>query len=307
MRWIDKRYHTLNYELKGTFACKVFKLSIDGGFTCPNRDGKIGDRGCIFCSESGSGEFASSRNLDIHSQLKDQVDLLMEKWPSGKYIAYFQNFTNTYSTLEDLEKKYEDAISYPGVVGLAIATRPDCMPDDILELLARLSNKTYLWVELGLQTIHNDTAGIIRRGYEMDVFERTFSKLKKLGIRTVVHLILGLPGEDRKRILESVRYVSSLNPYGVKLHLMHVLKNTDLEHYYSENPFHTLSKDEYIGLICDSLEILGPDITVHRVTGDGSKDHLIAPRWSLDKRSVLNGIDMELKKRDSFQGKNFTG
>ncbi|KDR95580.1 hypothetical protein SAMN02745945_01430 [Peptoclostridium litorale DSM 5388] len=305
MRWIDKRYHTLNYELKSTFGCKVFKLSIDGGFTCPNRDGKVGSSGCIFCSESGSGEFASNRNLDIHSQLEQQVDLLMEKWPSGKYIAYFQNFTNTYSDVTDLEKKYESAISHPGVIGLAIATRPDCIPDDVLSLLDSLNKKTYLWVELGLQTMHEDTAKVIRRGYDIEVFEKTFSKLKKLGIRTVVHLILGLPGEYRAKILQSVRYVSSLNPYGVKLHLMHVLKNTDLESYYTESPFHMLSKDEYIGLVCDSLEILNPDITVHRVTGDGSKDLLIAPLWSLDKRSVLNGIDIELKRRDSFQGKFF--
>ncbi|MZQ75483.1 MAG: TIGR01212 family radical SAM protein [Peptoclostridium sp.] len=307
MLWNDKRYHTLNFDLRSHFGCKIMKLSVDGGFTCPNRDGTLGNNGCLFCSDSGSGEFAGDRAMPIKNQLAQQIELLHPKWPSGKYIAYFQNFTNTYSSIDDLEEKYETALSFPEVVGLAIATRPDCLGEDVLELLSRINKKTFLWLELGLQTVHEDTAGLIRRGYALEQFEKVFAKLKASGIKIVVHIILGLPGEDRSKMLESVRYVSGLNPYGIKLHLLHILKNSDLFDYYNAHPFNVLSKEEYISLVTDSLEILNPNIVVHRVTGDGSKDTLFSPLWSLNKRSVLNGIDIELKRRDSWQGKCYTG
>ncbi|EOD01193.1 TIGR01212 family radical SAM protein [Caldisalinibacter kiritimatiensis] len=303
MRWGDKRYHSLNYELRKQFGQKVIKLSLDGGFTCPNRDGTIGRRGCLFCSEEGSGEFAAPRRLSITKQIKQQIEFLSPKWKTGKYIAYFQNFTNTYSTVEDLRRKYIEAISYKGVVGLAIATRPDCLPDDVLDLLEELSKKTYLWVELGLQSIHEKTAKLIRRGYDLSCFEEAVDKLRKRNINIVTHLILGLPNETREDILETVKYVAKKDIQGVKLHLLHILKNTDLCEYYYKHPFPLLSKEEYISLVVDALELLPPEMVIHRLTGDGAKDLLVGPRWSLHKLAVLSGIDKELKRRDSYQGK----
>lgn len=305
--WGDKRYHTLNYELRKEFGQKVIKLSLDGGFTCPNRDGTIGNKGCIFCSEEGSGEFTASRKLSIQNQIDEQINFLSPKWKTNKYIAYFQNFTNTYSTIEDLRKKYYDAISREDIVGLAIATRPDCLPEDVLDLLYEINNKTYLWVELGLQTIHEKTANVIRRGYDLKCYEKAISDLKDRGIRVVTHLILGLPGEEKKDILESVKYVGHTNTWGIKLHLMYILENTDLYELYQKRPFHVLSQDEYISLVVDSLEVLPPHMVIHRLTGDGAKKSLIAPRWSLNKLAVLSGIDKELKYRDSYQGKNYNG
>ena len=302
MRWNDKRYHTLNYELRKEFGSKVFKLSLDGGFTCPNRDGRIGTRGCIFCSEEGSGEFAASRSLNIKDQIVEQIDFLSPKWKTGKYIAYFQNFTNTYAPVNVLKDKYEEALSCEGIVGLAIATRPDCLSDNILDLLEEINKRTYLWVELGLQTIHEKSAKIIRRGYSLDVYERAINDLNKRGIKVVTHLIFGLPGESNSDILESIKYVANKKTWGVKLHLMHILKDTDLYEYYKSNPFSLLEKEEYISLIADALEILPKDIVIHRVTGDGAKEALVGPWWSLDKLSVISGIDMELKRRDTYQG-----
>lgn len=303
--WKDKRYHSLDYELRKVFGRKTIKLSLDGGFTCPNRDGTVGNRGCIFCGEEGSGEFAGKRCLSISEQIGNQKEFLSKKWPEGKYIAYFQNFTNTYSTCEDLRQKYEEAISLDDVSGLSIATRPDCLNLDILDLLEEFNMKTFLWVELGLQTIHEDTAKFIRRGYDLSVYENAVRELKKRNIRVVTHLIFGLPKESTKDILDSVRYVAKTNTWGVKFHLLYVQKGTDLYEYYKKNPFHILSKDEYINLVCDAIEILPEDMVIHRLTGDGKKELLVEPRWSLDKLRVLSGIDMELKRRDSFQGKNY--
>lgn len=303
MRWDDKRYHSLNYELRKTFGQKVFKLSLDGGFTCPNRDGTIGQKGCIFCSEEGAGEFAAPKSLSICEQVAQQKEFLSLKWPRGKYIAYFQNFTNTYSSVKDLERKYREALSCEGVVGLAIATRPDCLPEDVLNLLEKLNQETYLWVELGLQTIHEATAAFIRRGYSLPCFEEAFTALKERSIPVVVHLIMGLPGETKKDMLASVNYVSKCGIDGVKFHLMHILKNTDICQLYSKCPFPLLSQEEYISLIVDALELLPPEVVIHRMTGDGAKDLLVGPRWSLNKRAVLNGIEQELKRRDSFQGR----
>jgi len=303
--WDGKKYHTLNYELKKTFGQKVAKLSLDGGFTCPNRDGTLGSRGCIFCGEEGSGEFAGSRCLSIKDQIDQQKKLLSQKWDTDKYIAYFQNFTNTYSTYEDLKSKYYEALSQEGIVGLAIATRPDCLPDDVLSLLEELNHKTYLWVELGLQTIHEKTAKFIRRGYPLEIYDKAVEELRKRNIRVVTHLIFGLPNETKEDIIESVKYVANKETWGVKFHLLYIQKDTDLYYYYLKNPFPLLSRDEYISLVVDALEHIPPNMVVHRLTGDGKKELLYEPRWSLDKLRVLSGIDKELKMRNSYQGKKW--
>lgn len=303
--WGDKRYHTLNYELRKIFEQKVIKLSLDGGFTCPNRDGTIGRRGCIFCGEEGSGEFAGSRALDINEQIKEQKEFMSNKWDTDKYIAYFQNFTNTYSFCEDLKEKYYAALSEEGIVGLAIATRPDCLSEEVLHLLDEINKKTYLWVELGLQTIHERTAKFIRRGYPLKVYSEAIKELGKRGIKVVTHLIFGLPTEFRRDILDSIKYVADTNTWGVKFHLLYIQKGTDLYNYYIKNPFHLLNRDEYISLVVDGLELLPKNMVIHRVTGDGKRDLLYGPRWSLDKLKVLSGIDRELKTRNSYQGKKY--
>ncbi|OPJ57039.1 TIGR01212 family radical SAM protein [Alkalithermobacter paradoxus] len=305
MRWNDKRYHSLNYELRKVFGCKVFKLSLNGNFTCPNRDGLISNSGCIFCSEKGSGDFAGSNIFSIKDQINEQINLLSKKWTSGKYISYFQSFTNTYDTADNLRKKYNEAISCDNVVGLAVATRPDCLSDDVIDVLDEFNKKTYMWVELGLQTIHESTAKLINRGYELSVFDKAIEKLRKRNINVVVHLILGLPFESRNDMLSSVKYISNLDIQGVKLHLMHILKNTYLETFYKNNQFHILTQDEYVSLVVDCIEILPPSVVIHRITGDGPKDLLIEPKWSLNKRAVLNAIEKELRDRDSYQGMRF--
>lgn len=300
--WLDKTYHTLNYELQKKFQSKVIKLPINAGFTCPTRDGSKGYDGCIFCSESGSGDFAEKKEVSIISQMQAQRDVLLDKWPAAKYIAYFQNFSNTYSDLDDLQDKYLEALSFNDTVGIAIATRADCIDEDTARLLGQISEKSFLWIELGLQTVNEKSATFIRRGYELDVFENAVRLLKKYNIKIVVHLILNLPGEDKEDYFNAVRYLSENNIWGVKIHMLHILKNTDLEKYYSDHPFPIIEADLYISTICDILEVLPADMVVHRLTGDGSKDSLIAPRWTLNKRYILNGIDKEMKRRNSFQG-----
>ncbi|HHV27446.1 MAG TPA: TIGR01212 family radical SAM protein [Tissierellia bacterium] len=302
MMWGDKRYLSLNYELRKTFGTKVIKLSLDGGFTCPNRDGTIGNRGCIFCGEEGSGEFTSSRKLSIKDQIESQKRFLSKKWSEGKYISFFQNFTNTYSTVKDLNKKYSEAISQNGVVGLAIATRPDCLSEEVLKLLEEFNKKTFLWVELGLQTIHGETAKFIRRGYELDCYEKAIMELNKRNIKVVTHLIFGLPNETNKDMLDSVKYISNTNTWGVKFHNLYIQEGTDLYNYYIKNPFHILSIDEYISLVVDSIELLPQNMVVHRLTGDGKKELLVEPRWTLNKLKVLSSIDKELKQRNTYQG-----
>ncbi|MFO7887291.1 MAG: TIGR01212 family radical SAM protein [Eubacteriales bacterium] len=298
----NKRYRTLNYELKKTFGKKVIKLAIDGGFTCPNRDGTVGSRGCLFCSEEGSGEFAGDRSKSITSQMFQQKKLLEKKWNTDLVIPYFQSFTSTYDNIKDLKAKYDEAMSFKGSLGLALATRPDCLEDEKIQLLSEYAEKHLVWVELGLQTIHENTSNLIRRGYTLEIFEDALKRLNKKNIKTVVHIIVGLPGESKSDIIETVKYISNQKIWGVKFHLLHVLKNTDLEDYYYKNKFKLLEKKEYINIICDSLELLRDDIVVHRVTGDGRKSDLIGPRWSLDKLRVISGIDMELKSRDTHQG-----
>ena len=303
MNWNDKRYHSLDYELKKVFGEKTIKLSINGGFTCPNRDGTVGERGCIFCSEKGSGDFAGNVDSSISKQIYEQMGYLSKKWKSSSYIAYFQSYTNTYDTVQNLEKKYLEALSCKNIKGLAIATRPDCINDDVARLLSELSKKTYLWVELGLQTIHESTAKDIRRGYSLKVFDEAVELLNEYNIKTVVHLIFGLPKESKEQMLESVRYISNKKIWGVKLHLMYVLKNTDLERLYQETNFKILSQEEYVNLICDCIELLPEHVVIHRITGDGKRSELISPLWSLNKKRVLNDIDSELLRRNTYQGK----
>lgn len=305
MRWLDKRYNSLNYQLRTVFGEKTFKLSLDGGFTCPNRDGTISTKGCIFCGEKGSGEYAGNRIDSISIQMNNQKSLLAEKWSKGKYIAYFQNFTNTYSTVEDLNNKYEEALKYKNVVGLAIGTRADCLDDEIIDLLSTISKKTYLWLEIGLQTTHDKSVDFIRRGYKFKIFKDVLQKLRANNINVVVHLIFGIPGESKDDVLNTIKTISNMDIQGVKIHLLHVLKDSDLYDYYLKSNFKLLTKDEYINLVCDAIELLNPKITIHRLTGDGSKDTLIAPNWSLNKRDILNQIDKELRQRDSYQGKYF--
>jgi len=303
--WDEKRYNSLNYELKKTFGEKTIKLSLDGGFTCPNRDGTISNKGCIFCSEKGSGDFTSDRTKSITEQIKEQKEVMSKKWISNTYIAYFQNYTNTYDTVENLRIKFYEALSCPNIKGLAIATRPDCISKEIAELLNEINSKTFLWIELGLQTINEDTSILIRRGYKLHEFDKAINLLNEYNIKVVAHLIIGLPNETKEQMLDSAKYISNMNLWGIKIHMLHVLRNTDLEKYYNENYLKILSQTEYINIICDILELLNPNIVIHRLTGDGKKSDLIEPLWSLNKLKVLSDIDRELKNRQSFQGSKF--
>lgn len=304
--WNGKPYHSLDYMLKERFGEKVYKVTLNGGMSCPNRDGTIGHGGCIFCSEGGSGDFAASAALSIHEQIDSQIAMLSAKRPIHKYIAYFQAYTNTYAPLSYLERIFTEAIEHEDIVGLSIGTRPDCLPDETLDLLSELNKKKPVTVELGLQTIHERTAAFIRRGYKLSCFEDALEKLQERKLETVVHTILGLPGETTEDILETMRYLNAHHIDGIKLQLLHVLKHTDLADYYRQTGFHILSEDEYVDLVIRCLEMLSPDITIHRLTGDGPSDLLIAPLWSLKKRSVLNHIHHELKVRDTWQGRLFT-
>lgn len=291
----DQYFNSIGVYLKKQFGCKVIKLSLDAGFTCPNRDGTKGIGGCIFCSADGSGDFASD--------IPGQINLLSKKWPSGKYIAYFQSHTNTYAPVAVLREKYEQALSYPDVIGIAIATRPDCLSSEVLELLAELNRKTFLWVELGLQTIHENTAQLINRCYSLSVFDEAAAELSRLQIKTVVHLILGLPGETREDMLNSVQYVCRKKIFGIKLHLMNVLKGTRLAELYPHG-IHIPQKEEYINLVVDALELIPHTVTIHRVTADAPRHLLLAPEWGYEKRSILNGIQKEFRLRGSYQGKS---
>ncbi|WP_321328535.1 TIGR01212 family radical SAM protein [uncultured Ilyobacter sp.] len=301
--WDNKRFHTLNYELKKNFGEKVYKVSLDGGFTCPNRDGTLAYKGCIFCSDKGSGEFAGDRRKSIGDQIEDQLKLIEKKFPKGKVIAYFQSFTNTYAPIEKLRKIYSEALSHPRVVGLAIATRPDCLQNEVLDLLEELGREYPIWIELGLQTVNEKTSQLINRGYSLEQFTISAENLRKRKIPFVTHLILGLPGESKTDILKSVRFVNKSKSWGIKLHLMHVIKDTALHEYYKKKSFPLMGKQIYIELVVEILEILDPKMTVHRITGDGTRDTLIGPLWSLDKRSILNGVDKLLKEKNSYQGK----
>jgi radical SAM protein (TIGR01212 family) len=310
MRWLDKPYHSLDYELKNIFGEKIYKIALNAGMTCPNRDGTCGTRGCIFCSEGGSGDFAATGS-SIAKQLEDGKKLFNNKRIGSKFIAYFQAYTNTYAPIEVLEQLFSEALSEPYVVGISIATRPDCLDNDVILLLESLKLKyhtKFIWVELGLQTIHEKTAEYIRRGYSLDVYDEAVMKLKSVGISVITHVILGLPGENKEMMLETCRYVGNIMAdSGIKLQLLHVLKNTDLAIDYANKTFEVLDFMEYIDIVISCLEILPPEMVIHRVTGDGPKDLLIAPTWSLDKRRVLNTLHKEMKSRNTYQSKLFDG
>lgn len=298
------RYNSLNNYLKTKYGCKIYKLSLSSGLSCPNRDGTLSSSGCIFCSNGGSGEFASDCHLNITEQIEYAKTKVSKKIKDGKYIAYFQSFTNTYGDVNYLRKIFTEAINHPDIVALSIGTRPDCLPDNILELLDELNQIKPVWVELGLQTIHESTAKYINRGYSLNVFDTAVSKLNSLNIDVIVHLIIGLPFETSKDIIDSVKYVCSKPISGIKLHLLHVLKNTPLEKEYLLNKFKVLSLEEYTNILAECLCNIPPDIVIHRITGDGPKSLLIAPKWSADKKRVLNYINHYFEDFGVIQGKS---
>ena len=283
-------YYSFNRYLRERFGCKVYKISINGGFTCPNRDGTLGTRGCIFCSAGGSGDFAESPELSITQQIEKGKERVKNKIKSGKYIAYFQAFTNTYAPVEALRKKFTQAINHPDIVMLSVATRPDCLPEEVIELLKELNEIKPVCVELGLQTIHEKSAEYIRRGYKLECYDNAVKRLKAAGLEVVCHIILGLPGETKSDMLESVDYACKSGIDGIKLQLLHVLKGTDLAKDYENEKFRVLTMDEYLDILKSCLDIIPKNIVIHRLTGDGAKKDLIAPLWSADKKRVLNAV-----------------
>jgi len=306
MKWQEKPYHSIDYELKKRFGEKVYRLSLNGGMTCPNRDGTAGYGGCIFCSAGGSGDFAGNACESIREQIRQQKLLLRNKRPVEKYIAYFQAYTNTYAPIPYLEKIFTEALEEPEIAALSIATRPDCLGAEVLTLLEQLNFQKPVWVELGLQTIHEKTADFIRRGYPLSCFETAVENLRSRGLEVIVHTILGLPGEGEKEILQTMDYLNHRDIQGIKLQLLHILKHTDLARYYDVHPFPVFTMEEYIDLLIRCLEVLSPDITIHRLTGDGPKELLIAPLWSSHKRTVLNTLHREMHLRNTWQGKAYT-
>lgn len=302
MLWGDKRYNSINYHLKKMYNEKVFKISLDGGMTCPNRDGTLGYRGCIFCSRGGSGDFATPSRASVTVQIDEAIKRLHTSKPYiNKFVAYFQSFTNTYAPVDYLSEIFTEAISHPDILALSIATRPDCLPDDVINLLIRLNRIKPVWVELGLQTIHEQTARYIRRGYTLSVFNDAVNRLHNAGLIPIVHVIIGLPGEDKEHILDTIRHISSLPIQGVKLQLLHVLKGTDLAD--DIDSFHILGKEEYIDIVIDCLELIPENVIIHRVTGDAPAGLLIAPEWSLNKIDVLNTLHHTMKERNTWQGR----
>lgn len=308
--WNEKRYYSLDYYLKNTFGEKVYKVSLNGGMSCPNRDGTLDTRGCIFCSAGGSGDFAAPVCATVTEQIDGAIaGIKKAKTVGDKFIAYFQSYTNTYAPVSHLRKIFTEAISHPNIVALSIGTRPDCLGDDVLELLEELNKIKPVWVELGLQTKHERTAAFIRRGYPLEVFEQAVKRLSAIKVQVIVHVILGLPFESRSDMLDTIRYLGTFdrdNPekgkiQGIKLQLLHVLKGTDLAKY--QKYFHIFSMEEYIDVLLDCLEQLPPDLVIHRITGDGPKKLLLAPMWSAGKKNVMNTIHREMKQRDSWQGK----
>ena len=287
------KQRTLNQYLRERFGRKIYKISISGGFTCPNRDGTLDTRGCIFCSAGGSGDFAEDKNLSITEQIERGKRRVAAKMPTG-YIAYFQAFTNTYAPVERLRALYSEAIEHPDIVAVSIGTRPDCLSDEVLDLIAELNLLKPIWVELGLQTIHEKSAKYIRRGYSLPVYERAVRELRARNIETITHVILGIPGESREEMLQTVRYVGESGVQGIKLQLLHVLEGTDLALDYRNGLFEVMSMEDYISLIKDCVNVLPNDIVIHRLTGDGPKRILIAPEWTKDKKRVLNAINKEL-------------
>lgn len=305
MKWLEKPYHSLDYMLKERFGEKVYKLTLNGGMSCPNRDGKLGTGGCIFCSAGGSGDFAGDPAQSIDQQIAQQKELICKKRPVNTFIAYFQAYTNTYAPVEYLRALFTQALSHPEVAALSIGTRPDCLGENVLDLLSQLNRIKPVWVELGLQTIHPATARYIRRGYPLSCFEEAVKNLHARDLDIIVHTILGLPGETTEQMLQTISFLNHQPIQGIKMQLLHVLKGTDLADDYLAGKFCVLSQEAYVDLVISCLEHLSPDIVVHRITGDGPRDLLIAPLWSSAKRTVLNEIHHQMKERNTWQGKYY--
>ena len=299
----NKRYYTLDCFYKEKFGCKIAKVSLNAGFTCPNRDGTKGVGGCIYCSKELSGDFAGNKSDTIKKQFNEIKKVMLHKWPNAKFIGYFQAGTNTYAEVSKLKEVFEPILEEKDVVGLSIATRPDAISDDCLDYLTDLNKRTFLTVELGLQTIHDKTSKLINRCHTLDEFEEMLKKLRKRNINVVVHIINGLPYETKEMMLETVKYLNELDIQGIKIHMLHVLKNTRLGELYQQEPFHILTKDEYIDIVVSQLELLRKDIVINRITGDPKIEDLIEPTWLIKKFVVLNDIDKELRKRNTYQGK----
>lgn len=302
----NKRYHTLDYFYHQKFNSKVSKISLNAGFTCPNIDGTVGYGGCIYCSNMGSGEYAGNVNDDIVKQFNSVRNIISKKWPKVKYIGYFQAHTNTYAPINVLKERYQAILELDDVVGLSIATRSDAISDECLDYLSKLSKQTYLTVELGLQTIHEETSKLINRCHTLENFTEMVKKLRARNINVVVHIINGLPYETKEMMIETVKYLNNLDIQGIKIHMLQILKNTPLAVLYKKQPFHVLSLNEYVDIVCDQLENLRPEIVINRVTGDPKVEDLVAPQWTIKKFNVMNNIDKELKRRNTYQGYNLT-
>ena len=305
VRWGERRYYALDYYLKETYHEKMYKLSLNGGCTCPNRDGTCGTRGCIFCSEGGSGDFAPEAGISVKDQLAAGKEQVSQKYHGNSYIAYFQAFTNTYAPVSHLRAMFTEAIADPEVKILSIATRPDCLSPEILALLAELNQQKPVWIELGLQTIHETTARFIRRGYGLSVFEEAVRQLRKINITVIVHVILFLPGESEADMLKTITYLNTMPVQGIKLQLLHILENTDLADVYRETPFPVPDMETYFRILGTCICHLRPDIVIHRLTGDGPKSLLIAPLWTRNKRLVLNSLQKYFREENIWQGKNY--
>ena len=298
----NKRYYTLNCFYKNKFNSKVCKISLNANFSCPNKDGTVGYGGCIFCSKLGSGDFAGDVSLDLVSQFNQVKSVMSKKWPGTKYIGYFQANTNTYADVDTLKKYYETILKLDNVIGLNIATRPDAISDEVIDYLTELNKKTYLTIELGLQSIHDKTLKYINRGHDLKCFVDCFKKLKERNINVVVHIINGLPYETEDMMIETVKFLNELGIDGIKIHMLHILKNTKLADLYEQEKFHVLTKEEYIDIVIKQLEYLNEDIVIHRITGDPDVKDLIEPNWLVKKFCVLNDIDKEMVKRNTYQG-----
>ncbi len=298
----NKRYHTLNYYYKKKFGMKVVKISLNGGFTCPNIDGTKGFGGCIYCSKTGSGEFGGDIHDDLVTQFNKIKKVMDHKWPNSKYIAYFQARTNTYAPVEVLREKYEKVLKLPNVIGLTIATRCDAISEEVLDYLDELNKRTNLTIELGLQTIHEKTAKLINRCHTLEEFDEMVNKLRERKIEVVVHIINGLPYETEEMMLETVRHVNKLDIQGIKIHMLNIVKDTKLHELYMNKPFDMLKRDEYIDIVIKQLELLRKEIVIHRITADPDPDNLVEPKWLLAKRTLINDIDKEMVKRNTYQG-----
>lgn len=303
--WDGKHYRSLNYQMRKRFGEKVFKIALDGGFTCPNRDGSYSRQGCLFCGAKGSGDFAGDRSKSIEQQFLEVKEIMHRKWGKGKYIAYFQAFSNTYAPVDKLRQLYEAALRQEGVVGIAIATRPDCLPSDVMNLLEEFNQRTYLWIELGLQSIHRKTSQLLNLHYTFDSFAAALQQLQERKIESCAHIILGLPGESREDMLATGNELAALPIQGIKIHALHLMRDTPLLHLYQQHNYELLTRQQYVSLVVDILEKLSPEVVVHRLTGDSPRQLLVAPQWTLNKWELLNQIDRELVERDTWQGKFF--